>query len=181
MLSIPSSLAILSSCSVYIWELPIMKQLTGKTAGPARAPNAPTGLGCLLPAGTVSPDESPACWPDLKAFRHLLPTPLCVFQMDLTHRACGHGKCPRSHLRHLGLCCHSSSSVCPPFTWLPSMRRATEEPRGVLPGRSPRDLLPYHPLCSLWGQLMWILWSRREGQLKALLWGEKKADQKHGN
>lgn len=54
-------------------------------------------------------------------------------------------------------------------------------PERILPERSQHGLLPYHPLCFLWGQLIWILWSRREEQLKVSLWREKKADYKHKN
>lgn len=123
MLWIPSSLAILSSCSVYTWELPVNLEMALRKTSWA------------LPGLQVLPRCWAVCCPQtLGGLRRALPvgqiqrpSGICclhysVFHMDLAQLAHGQGKCPRSHLRHFDLCCHSSSSTCPPFTWRPPAR-----------------------------------------------------------
>ena len=83
MLWTPSSLVILSSCSVYTWELPVKKQLHRKNSRIlARVLEVLSTLDCLLPKAPWAPEE-----PCLEAkphglkgdLRHLLHTLLWVF------------------------------------------------------------------------------------------------------
>lgn len=187
MLWTPSSLAILSSCSVYTWE-PLVNHETAAQQKQRASPGFQglTVQHSLQPEGTVSHRRAlPGGRP--RRPQHRLEAFAACSVMGLSRGPGPPGQrqrnCTRNPCRHLHLSLHSAhQSVHLSFGfYLPGHGGPLRKPRGALPGRSQHGLLPYHPLCSLWGQLMWIPWSRRVEQLKVSLWREKKADYKHKN
>lgn len=128
MLRIPSSRAILSSRSVDAWELPVSHQ-----RGLRKNSRAPPGLRASHRAGLSAARRH---WElraePLPAGPARRPSGICClllyasFQRTWSAMTVAKGSALRkwylSHLGPLGLCCHLSSSVCPPLTWLPPTR-----------------------------------------------------------